>query len=225
MQSVTQAEPPPPAPPASSGSSKVALLVGMIIAGLFVGGAGAALLVWHYAVPSPSSSRVVSAPSPNVVLAVRELARLETANYHMERVVELSDEQTHLFGLIQSKDALMLVAVGDVVAGIDLQKLRDEDVQADWTTHTIRIEPPAPVVFSANLDNTRTHVETRSTDRLADRREDLEGLARREAEAKLRSAAIEAGILDRARGGGERALESLLHSLGFEQVQISWREP
>ena len=197
----------------------------MAALGLVVGAAVVALVFVRFVLPSASTSQLAIASTPNVVLAVRELARLETANYHMERVVELSDEQTHLFGLVQSKDALLLVAVGDVVAGVDLSKLRDQDVEADWPTHTVHVHAPAPEVFSATLDNARTHVVTRSTDRLATRREDLEGLARQDAEAKLKSAAIEAGILTRAQDGGDRALESLLRSLGFERVQIQWTQP
>src|SRR5438067_10683048 len=78
-----------------------------------------------------STSTIEVRPSPNVVLAIRDLARLETASYHMERVVEMSDEQTHLWGTISTKDVILLIAVGDVAAGVDLQKLRDEDVTTD----------------------------------------------------------------------------------------------
>jgi delta 1-pyrroline-5-carboxylate dehydrogenase len=106
---------------------------------------------------------------------------------------------------------------------VDLAKLAPEDIDADWVSRSVRLRAPAPEIFSATLDNERTHVVTRATDTLATRREDLEGMARREAESRLRSAATEAGILTRAADNGERAVESLLRSLGYQQVQVTWK--
>jgi hypothetical protein len=191
--------------------------------GLALSGAGVALLVARLAFPSATTSHVDITPSPNVVLAVRALARLETVDFHMERVVELTDQQSHLFGLVQSQDAILLVAVGDVVAGVDLAKLTQADVDADAVGRSVRVRAPGPEIFSATLDNERTHVVIRATDRLATRREDLEGMARREAESRLKGAATEAGILARAAENGERAIESLLRSMGYQQIQITWK--
>src|SRR5207253_6452014 len=70
--------------------------------------------------PSSTTSRIDVRPTPNVLVAVRDLSRLESATYHMERVVEMTDEQSKLFGLVKTRDSLLLVAVGDVTAGIDL---------------------------------------------------------------------------------------------------------
>lgn len=175
--------------------------------------------------PASSTSRLELSPTPNVIVAMRELSRLETETFHMERVIELTDEQTHLFGLVQSKDALLLVAVGDVTAGIDLGKLAEGDVVTDWANKRAHVKLPAAEVFSASLDNARTHVVTRSTDTLAERREDLEGQARSKAEAGMKSAAIEGGILTRAGASGERQVRSLLASMGFSEIVIDAAKP
>jgi hypothetical protein len=174
-------------------------------------------------IPPASSSKIDVTPTPNVVLAVRELSRLETSSYHMERVVELSDQQSKLWGLITTKDAILLVAVGDVTAGIDLQKVTDADITLDWAERKVTLKLPAPEVFSSSLDNTKTHVYSRNTDRFATRREDLEGLARSEAENSMKKAAVDGGILDRAKSNGERALRSLLQSLGFKSITLEWK--
>ena len=171
-----------------------------------------------WSLPPASSSEVVVRASPNVIMAVRELARLETTDYHVERVIELADEQERLFGLLHAKDALLLVAAGDVVAGVDLAKLADADVVVDWPARRARIHLPEPEIFSVAIDNARTHVVTRATDTLATRKEELEGRARSEAEASMRQAAIEAGVLDRAKRGGERAVTELLRGLGLDGV-------
>src|ERR1700733_14073636 len=99
----------------------------------------------------------------------------------MEKVIELTDEQSRLFGLVQAKDQILLVAVGDVVAGVDMGKLAESDVHVDETGGTVRVVLPAPDVLSTAIDEKLTHVYGRSTDLLAERKEELETLARKEA--------------------------------------------
>ena len=82
--------------------------------------------------------------APAVVLAVRDMARLEATSFHIEKVVEASDAQSRLWGFVEAKDTLLLVAVGDVVAGVDLSKLRDEDVTVDPAGRSVRMRLPAP---------------------------------------------------------------------------------
>jgi Arc/MetJ family transcription regulator len=162
-------------------------------------------------------------PQPAVVIAVREMSRLETTNFHIERVIDLTEEQSRLWGYLNSKDKILLVAAADVRAGVDLGNLRPEDVRADAAGKSISVTLPAPEILSTTLDNERTYVHSRSTDLLATRKEDLETRARQEAEATLRKAALDAGILDRARDGAQKAVEALLRSCGYETIAISWR--
>jgi hypothetical protein len=185
--------------------------------------AGAFLLGREQAPASPAA--LVSRPMPNVVLAMRDLARLETASFHMERLVELTDEQSRLFGLVKARDQIMIVVVGDVVAGIDMAKLQDSDVHVDPPTASVRIVLPAPEVLSTAIDETQTHLYGRRTDLLATRKEELEGLARKEAAAQIENGARDGGILDRARTSADRTVRALLQSLGFERVSVEWKDP
>lgn len=162
-------------------------------------------------------------PTPDVITAVRDLARLETTSYHVERVVDLRDRQQLLGGMIQAEDAILLVAAGDVVAGVDLQKLRPDDVEVDPTAGRVRIMLPAPEVLSAALDNRRTFVYSRDTDTLAQRSETLETRARQEAERTLTQAALEAGVLERAGRQARSAIESLVRGLGYADVEVRLR--
>jgi hypothetical protein len=189
--------------------------VALLLAGAFVLG--------RACVPAATTDHVVSRPTPNVVLAVRDLSRLEATTFHIEKVIELTDEQSRLFGLVQAKDAILLVAVGDVVAGVDMAKLGESDVQVDPAGHAVRIALPSPEVFSTAIDEARTHVYGRSTDLLASRKEELEGLARKEAAEQMEKGAREAGILDRARASAERTVRALLQSLGFQDIVIAWK--
>ena len=228
-----------PAPPTSpSLLGKVVAVVGaswLILIGGVLGVAGAGALVLHLAapmlapvlapvIPPFSETRAEVVPTPDVIIAVKSLGRLETESYHLERVVDLTDHQTQFFGLVNVKDAILLVAVGDVVAGVDLEQLTPGDIDTDWAHRSVTLRLPPPAVFSATLDEKATRVYSRTTDFVAARHEDLETRARAEAARSMETAAVDHGLLDRARGDAERALTGLLKSVGFSQVRVEWKK-
>lgn len=226
----------PGAAPAASPSPLLRKVVAIVGASwlIFLGGvlslAAVLAIVFYFALsaltalPSASSTRTEVRPTPDVLLAIKSLARLETQSYHLERVVDLSDHETHVFGLLQAKDAILLVAVGDVVAGVDLDRVTAEDVSTDWTARRAILTLPPPSIFSATLDEKATRVYSRSTDLLAVRHEDLEDRARIDAVRSMEKAAVDHGILDHARADAERSLTALLTSLGFTEVKIAWKK-
>lgn len=213
---------PPPSPSGvKSGIRLGALVLLLAVAGLL--GATVAVLVQRVGAPPPTPTTTVVRASPSVVVAVRDLARLEGASFHMERVIDLRERQSRFFGLVQAEDAILLVAAGDVTAGVDLTELRTTDVVVDPTARTARIELPPARVLVTRLDSQRTYVHTRQTDTLAERRESLETRARQEAERTLEAAAVEAGLLGRAERSAERTVTSLVRSLGYQDVTVTTR--
>ena len=143
--------------------------------------------------------------------------------YHVERVVDLKDEQRTLFGMVGASDAILLVASGEVVAGVDLAQLRPEDVVVAPDQHSVTVRLPPAEVFSARLDNARTYVHSRKVDLLAQRDETLESRARQAAEQTLRAAAEDSGIVQRAEDSVARTVKSLVRSLGYTDVTIDFR--
>jgi hypothetical protein len=186
--------------------------------GLLLGGLGGWLGPRLLAAPSPPQ------PLPDVITQVRELSRLEGVSFHVERVIDLKDKQQSVFGLLESEDAILLVASGDVVAGVDLGGLKPEDVVVSADRRSVTIKLPHAEIFSARLDNERTFVHTRKTDLLAQRKESLETEARQAAEKTLRAAAEEGGILKRADESVSRTVRALVKSLGFETVKVDFRD-
>ncbi len=211
-----------------SGSKPAPLiaLAGMLGAGLLIGAlcmkscGGPHLPV----IPPMSSSVTVLRATPNVLVAVQDLARLESAAFHMERVIDLTDKQSRLFGLVETEDAILLVAVADVSAGVDLQKLSHDDIHVDEAKNSVTLTLPAPELFHAELDNARTYVHTRRTGALANRQENLETRARQEAERTLVDAALQAGLMKRASENAKHAVEALVRGLGYERAEIGVRE-
>lgn len=173
--------------------------------------------------PPPTTVTTTVRPTPSVVRAVRDLARLETASFHMERVIDLRETQSRAFGLIEAEDAILLVAAADVTAGVDLAGLRDEDVVHDAARSRVTLTLARPTVLSTRLDSEHTFVHSRTTDLLARRQEQLESRARQEAERTLAAGAVEAGLLRRAEDNAARTITSLARSMGYADVEVRWR--
>lgn len=197
----------------------VAIAIGAALAALMLCFASAAMI--YSARPVASETVEVVRETPDVITAVRQLARLEATSFHIERVIDMRDEQRWLFGMIEGSDSILLVASGDVIAGVDLSKIAEADVAVDPERGTARVVLPAPEVFVAALDEERTFVFSRETDTFAKRDHTLETRARQEAARSIRAAAIEAGILDQAGRSAQATVASLVRALGFTEVDVS----
>jgi hypothetical protein len=172
--------------------------------------------------PDPSSVLAVR-PSATLLVAMRDVSKLETTELHLEKVIDLTDTQSRFFGLIEGTDNLLLVAAGDVTVGVDLGKLAEGDVSLDPKTKVATIKLPPPEIFSSRLDEKRTYVYTRSTSLAARRNEQLETKARQEAVAAIEKAAKESDVMDRAKKQAERQLRALATALGASDVVVTWR--
>jgi hypothetical protein len=162
-------------------------------------------------------------PGPALLLSIRELARLEVIELHLEKVIDLTQKQSRFFGLIETSDAILLVAAGDVTLGVDLSQVRDQDVSFDPKTRAVRLVLPAPEVFSARLDEKQTYTYTRVTGLLARRDEQLETRARQAALDAIVKAADATDARERAKVQAERTLRLLLSRTGASQVTVVWR--
>ena len=154
-------------------------------------------------------------PDPvSVIHDVRTLARLETIQYSIEKVVTANSGQQDL--AILFGDSLIFVAHGTVIAGINLSDLGQDDLWLDGGTLYVRL--PEPQIFVATLDNDKSYVYDRDTGLLTKGNVDLETLARRAAEQEIEKAAAEDGILDLAQTNAEYYLSRLFQNLGYPQV-------
>ena len=145
---------------------------------------------------------------------VRALARLETIQYSIEKVITAEISQgtfDFLFG-----DRLLFVAHGVVIAGIDMEKLGPEQMRLENGVLYVTL-PPAEI-FIATLDNQKSYVYDRDTGILNKGVQDLETLARQSAENEIRKAALEDGILNQAQINAENYLFRFFQALGYDNV-------
>jgi hypothetical protein len=151
-------------------------------------------------------------PDPVTIISdVHALARLETIQYSVEKVITAETGQGSMAFLFQDK--LLLVAHGTVIAGIDLSKLQPEDMR--MVNGVLNVRLPQAEIFVATLDNNKTYVYSRDTGILTKQTKDLESLARQSAEEEIRKAAIEDGIINLAQQNAEAYLTKFFGALGF----------
>ncbi len=154
-------------------------------------------------------------PDPvTIIQEVRSLARLETIQYSVEKVITAEIGQNELGFLFGDK--LLFVGHGVVIGGIDLEKMMPEDLWIEGTIVYVRL--PEPEVFIAALDNEKSYVYDRETGLLTKGDVNLEKTAREAAENEILKAAADDGILDLARQNAENYLGRLLRGLGFGDV-------
>ncbi|MCG3209892.1 MAG: hypothetical protein FOGNACKC_03519 [Anaerolineae bacterium] len=175
--------------------------------------------------PTPTASPTntpTPSPTPIVVIThVNKLGRLETTEFAMRTVVDLENDRSNLWQKIFGSDQLLLLAEGEVVAGFDLEKVTEGDIQVDGTRVVLTL--PAPEILYSRVDNERTQVYERNTGLFLKPDPTLEGRARQLAEESMRQWALERGILDKATATGRQQLENLLRSLGFTEIIINVR--
>jgi hypothetical protein len=158
-------------------------------------------------------------PDPvTIIHEVQSLARLETIQYSVEKVITAETRQGP-FGFLFG-DRLLLVAHGSVIAGVDLAEITESDISID-EKGVVTLQLPPAEIFIAALDNEKTYVYDREVGFLRRGDVELESAARLAAEKEILEAALSDGILEQAQINAEAYLFRLLGSLGFSNVRFT----
>ena len=157
-------------------------------------------------------------PDPVTILnEVQSLARLETIRYTVEKVVTAEVNQGVLGPLFG--DRLLFVAHGYVIAGIDMSKIKPEDLWLAGGMLNVRL--PATEILVATLDNDKSYVYDRETGLFTQGDRTLETQVRQVAEQEILKAAIAEGILDQATTNAQTYLLWFFETMGYKQVNFA----
>jgi hypothetical protein len=159
----------------------------------------------------------IDTSSESVVDKIRQLNRLESVDYSIDKIVEGNRQAQGLPDFVAG-DRLLLIAHGEVIAGVDLSMLDGKAVQVDGNTVHVRLPPPQVLV--TRIDNGRTRVYERTTGFLVPTDPNLETQVRQAAEQQITQAAIDDKILDKARQNACVSVTGLLYALGFHNVDV-----
>jgi len=159
---------------------------------------------------------------PAIVQRIQRLNRLETVVYSLDTVIEGSKSSAVLPDLLAG-DRILLVVHGQAIAGIDLSRLKPEDIRITQVNgiRRVHVNLPASQLFTTTVDNQHTRVYARTTGLLVPVDQNLESETRARAQKQLEQTALSDGILDAARKNAQAAVTTLLYSLGFQQVDVS----
>jgi hypothetical protein len=155
---------------------------------------------------------------PVVVEGIQDLNQLATVRWRESVIITRESGGTELERILVGEKVL-LVAAGDVEAGVDLEDLGRDDVRVNGETVTIRL--PDPEVLSVSLDEDATRVYDRDFGILNARPDDdLAEEARAAAVGEIEQAARDEEILAQAERNAENGIRAFVTSLGFEDVRF-----
>lgn len=176
------------------------VLVGGILAGVL------AVRMW----PARDGVKVYNTAA--ILQQVQSLNELVTVKYVIEKVVVLEDVKWY------GESRVLLLAHGVVKAGVDLSRLKPEDITVQGNQVTVKL-PPAQVL-DAYLDDKQTQIIERSTGLLRMFDKDMEQSARQNAVDDIRRAARYGGITKDADKQARELLERLFRQAGFTEVEF-----
>jgi len=176
--------------------------------------------------------QIVATPTTTVfdrggtIKQIQNLNRLETSSFSVERVIEANVQRGNILDTILG-ERLLLIASGNVVAGVDMSKLKESDVDISPDGKQITLTLPPSEIFSRALDNQRTRVYDRQTrigtQIFGGENKDLETQARQEGDNVILQAACEGEIMQKAADEAQRSMEQFLRLLKFQEVRVIGR--
>lgn len=176
---------------------------------------------------NPFTTENVDRSQPAVLKSIEDIGEYRAATANLQLVVDLEKDTRFVPSFIKGERTLF-VAAGTVDGGVDFRKLGQNGVVVDDDRKRVTITLPAAQLFEPKVDLRRSSVVDRERG-VIDRIGSLigDGEDEREvlllAEQKLRQAAREdPQLLARSEENTRKMLETLLGSLGFESVTVTF---
>jgi hypothetical protein len=155
---------------------------------------------------------------PVVVEGIRDLDQLATVRW-TESVPVTTESGGDFWERVFNGEKVLLLASGNVEAGVDLGEIQKDDVSVNGDAVTIDL--PEPELLSASLDEDATLVYARDLSPLnIHPDDDLVEEARLRAVEKIEASARENGILNAADQNAQNSIRAFVTTLGFEEVRF-----
>jgi Protein of unknown function (DUF4230) len=203
------------------------LLLGLAVLLLAVTLAG--LRLWP-SLPNPFASREVDRSQPVLLKTIEDLRIHKAASGNFQVLVDLEESSTGIPLLIKGERTLF-VAAGNVDAEVDFSAIDKGAIKVSEDRRTAQITLPRAHLTKAHVDPDRSYVFSRKRgllDRLGSVLSDNPTSERQLyqlAEDKLEQAAAESGLVERAEQNTRAMLESMLRSLGYTDITVTFRDP
>ncbi|HEX3214610.1 MAG TPA: DUF4230 domain-containing protein [Actinomycetota bacterium] len=226
-----QGGPPPPGWRPPRRRSQVRLVAAILLAlVLFVAVSGLTGLRLWPAFPNPFATREVDRSQPVLLKAIEDLEVYKAASGNFQVVVDL-EESSRGIPLVIKGQRTLFVAGGSVDAEVDFSSLDKGAIKVSGDGKRADITLPRAQLTKARVDPEQSRVFARERgllDRLGSVLSD-NPTSERElyqlAEDKMEAAAAASDLRGRAEQNTRAMLESMLRSLGYTQVSVTFRDP
>ena len=150
-----------------------------------------------------------------VLTQVEALGKLELVRYRFKDVVEY--RKASRYPLLPAAKVALVVG-GEAVGCLDLRKIRPQDVVFEGDT-IVRVFLPAPELCSFQVNHNQSRVFSTENGFFQDAELVDEGY--KYAEAQVRNAALQSGILAETQRNAEQILQPMLRTLTGRRVVLS----
>ena len=206
----------------------VAAILGALV--LFVAISGLSGLRLWPSFPNPFATRQVDRSQPVLLKAIEDLAVYKAASGNFQVVVDL-EKRSRGIPLVIKGERTLFVAGGSVDAEVDFSALDEGAIKVSGDGERVEITLPRARLTQARVDPAQSQVISRERgllDRLGSVLSD-NPTSERElyqlAQAKMQAAAAQSARRDRAERNTRAMLESMLRSLGYTDVTVTFRDP
>lgn len=153
-----------------------------------------------------------------VLESIKSMSQLTTTRFTYSLVITSERDMPQLLAALYG-DRQVMLAIGHVNAGIDLNQINQEDIQQVGDIFTVRL--PAPALQDCFFNEQNSYVISRDTGLFARPLPSLDTHSRRYALQIFRDQALEDGILEEARVQSELAVQEFIDVLpGVEGVRV-----
>jgi hypothetical protein len=229
----TQPQPGAPGPgwPPPRRRSRVRLVAGIVLAlVLFVAVSGLSGLRLWPSFPNPFATREIDRSQPVLLKAIEDLEVYKAATGNFQVVVDL-EESSPGIPLALKGQRTLFVAGGTVDAEVDFSTMGEGAIKVSGDGTRAEITLPRARLTQARVDPSQSRVFSRERgllDRLGSVLSD-NPTSERElyqlAQTRMQAAAASSDLAARAEQNTRAMLESMLRSLGFTEVSVTFRDP
>jgi Protein of unknown function (DUF4230) len=187
------------------------------------------LRLWP-SLPNPFASREVDRSQPVLLKAIEDLRVYKAATGNFQVLVDL-EESSKGIPLAVKGERTLFVAAGSVDAEVDFSTIGQGAIRVSGDGRSVQVTLPRARLTEARIDPDSSYVFTRERgllDRLGSVLSDNPTSERRLyqlAEDRLEAAATQSGLVERAEQNTRAMLQSMLRSLGYRDVTVTFRDP
>jgi hypothetical protein len=180
---------------------------------------------------NPFGEKQTDRSQPVLLKSIQDLSRFVAAEGNFQVVIDMQQNRSYVPDFLFN-ERVLFVAAGTVEAYVDFSTIGNGAIETSDDRRTVRIKLPAPALATPpKIDNERSYVFAEQRG-LVNRVGDFFGGDPNRirqmyllAEAKIGDAAKSSGLTERAQANTTKMLEGMLHSLGYETVNISYAAP